>query len=330
MRGLNCRLSFGVSSGRSGQGDPDGRADRLLRLELDLAAERADGLAGDREAEAEAAVAVAGAVEALEDPRAGRVQGCRCRCRRPRSPPSRSSGRPRIVTLAALVCSDGVRGHARQRLLEQVGIADDRERGAGSRRPTSTPSRLGRDAATCSRSGATGTGPRCGSSSRAPARASTSSARVSRVSRADSRAITSRNSSRARGSSFAPVWSISTAVTIDASGVRSSWAALVANSRCTRSLRARSDSSSTTMIAFSPPCGGRDAGDEQRPLAVGDPEVAGELRREQLAGELLQLLQAVSRDRRLVEVLATPSSSRARPFANSTSQLAVDHAARPR
>ena len=119
-----------------------------------------------------------------------------------------------------------------------------------------TPSRAFSDDATCSSSGATSTRARRGGSSRSSARASTSRARVSRVSRSDSRAITSRNSSRAAGSSFAPVRSISTAVTIEASGVRSSWAAFVANSRWTRSLRSRWLSSKTTTIALSPPFAG--------------------------------------------------------------------------
>ena len=94
---------------------------------------------------------------------------------------------------------DGVRGDARERLLEQVGVADDREPG-GQSTPTSTPvaarERRGdlleqrRDRARAEAAAA-----RRGAS----ARASTSSARVSRVSRSDSRAITSRNSSRVCG-----------------------------------------------------------------------------------------------------------------------------------
>jgi hypothetical protein len=47
--------------------DPNHRPDRELRLELDLASQRADRLACDGEPQCEPAVAIAGAVEALED-----------------------------------------------------------------------------------------------------------------------------------------------------------------------------------------------------------------------------------------------------------------------
>src|SRR5918994_1574265 len=97
------------------------------------------------------------------------------------------------------------------------------------------PAARGRASAMDASNGPIATTSRLGDSASACARASTSSARVRRSSRAHACSMCVRKWSRLAGSSFAPACRTSIALEIAASGVWSSCAALVMNSRCARS-----------------------------------------------------------------------------------------------